>query len=110
MANAQISGRQLAQQAGVNESVVSRWRSGQSMPGLDSCASLAEALGVEPLRLAVTAGVVDQRMAGVEPLPMPPATAMRERVRSQIAEIRGLTDKSRQALLEAFDDSTGKAT
>lgn len=105
MANEKISGRELAQQVGVNDSVVSRWRSGQGSPGMESCAALARALGVDPLRLAVTAGVMSADMAGVEPLPMPPATALRERVREQIEQIKGLTQASRDALLVAFDES-----
>ena len=112
MANAGISGRELAHRVGVNDSVVSRWRSGQSTPGLDTCERLAEALGVDPMRLAVTAGAIDRRMAGVEPLPMPPATALRERVRGQLEQIKGLTNETRQALLETFDEETAtrKAT
>lgn len=105
MANHDVSGRALAHKVGVNDSVVSRWRSGQGTPGLDTCARLADALGVDPMRLAVTAGVVDPSMARVEPLPMPPATALRERVRDQIGQIKGLTDQTRQALLETFDDT-----
>lgn len=108
MANQKISGRDLAKWVGVHDSVVSRWRSGAGTPGLDTCKRLADALGVDPLRLAVTAGLVDQGMARVEPLPMPPATALRERVRDQIGEIRGLTAASRRALLEAFDQSVGE--
>lgn len=108
MANREISGRELAHRVGVNDSVVSRWRSAQGTPGLDTCVRLAEALGVDPMRLAVTAGAIDKRMAGVEALPMPPATALRERVRSQLEQIRGLTEETRQALLETFDDETGE--
>jgi transcriptional regulator with XRE-family HTH domain len=112
MANADISGRELAHRVGVNDSVVSRWRSGQSTPGLDTCVKLGEALNVDPMRLAVTAGAIDKRMARVEPLEMPPATALRERVRDQLGQIRGLTDATRQALLETFDEetATGKGT
>lgn len=108
MANKGISGRELAHRVGVNDSVVSRWRSGHGTPGLDTCVRLADALGVDPMRLAVTAGAIDKRMAGVEPLPMPPATALRERVREQLEQIRGLTNETRQALLETFDESTGE--
>lgn len=107
MANRDISGRELAHRVGVNDSVVSRWRSGQSTPGLDTCVNLAEALDVDPMRLAVTAGAIDKRMAQVDPLPMPPATALRERVRSQLQQIKGLTDETRQALLETFDETNG---
>lgn len=107
MANQGISGRELAHRVGVNDSVVSRWRSAQSTPGLDTCVNLAEALDVDPMRLAVTAGAIDKRMAQVDPLPMPPATALRERVRSQLQQIKGLTDETRQALLETFDETNG---
>jgi transcriptional regulator with XRE-family HTH domain len=108
MANADMSGRELAQRVGVNDSVISRWRSGHSTPGLDTCMALADALQVDPMRLAVTAGAIEERMAGVERLPMPPATALRERVRSQLDQIKGLTDETRQALLETFDQTTGR--
>lgn len=105
MANNHITGRELATQLHVHDSVVSRWRSGEGTPTVENCGRLAEALDVDPLRLAVTAGVLDAHMAGVEPLPLPPATALRERVRDQIYQIRGLTERSRTALLEAFDET-----
>lgn len=107
MANESITGRDLARKVGVHDSIISRWRSGAGTPGIDSCARLADALQVDPLRLAVTAGLMDRRMAGVEALPMPPAIALRERVREQIAAIKGLTDQSRQALLDAYDKNQG---
>jgi len=103
MANAGISGKGLASETGLDEASISRWRRGRSRPGVDSCERLAGAVGVEPLRLAVTAGLLSSTMAAVEPLPMPSATAGRAQVRDQIMHIRGITDRARHVLLDAYD-------
>src|SRR4051812_15998646 len=93
LSNKGIMGRTLAEVAGVHDSAVSRWRSGSAVPSMDSIERMASLLNVEPLRLAVTAGVITARAAGVDPLPMPEATARRKSVRRQLENIRGLTEK-----------------
>lgn len=105
MSNKNISGRTLAEVAGVHESAVSRWRSGTAVPSMDSIEKMAATLGVEALRLAVTAGVISAGVAGVEPLPQPEPTARRESVRRQLANLRGVTDRERRLLLQAYEDA-----
>lgn len=103
MANREIQGRQLARKLKVHDSAVSRWRSGQGVPALDTTMRLARLLDVEPLRLAVTAGNMDGELAGVAPLPLPEATAARIAVKQQLMKIRGLTPQERQKLLDVYD-------
>lgn len=104
MANRDIKGRALAKALKVHESAVSRWRAGNGVPSMDSCLRLAKFLHVEPIRLAVTAGLMDSELAGVEPLPCPEPTAHRNAVKEQINKIRGLTAAERQRLIDAYDE------
>lgn len=104
MANHHMTGRDVAERIDVHDSAVSRWRSGKGSPTMEYLTALAELFEVEPLRLAVTAGLVSQKIAGVEPVDMPQPTAQREEVRKSIASIPGLTNSERQALLEKYDE------
>jgi transcriptional regulator with XRE-family HTH domain len=103
MANKGLSGRWIAQRVDVNDSVVSRWRNGTAIPTMANLARLADTLDVQPLRLAVTAGLVTEEMAGVPPYEMPEPTALRRRVIEEISAIRGITEGTRKALIKAFD-------
>ena len=102
MANRGIKGRQLARKLRVHESAVSRWRAGDGVPEMDNCLRLAKFLDVEPIRLAVTAGLMDGGLVSAEPLPMPEPTAQRQMVRDQLAKVRGLTEKERTAILATY--------
>lgn len=104
LSNLGIMGRTLAEAAGVHDSAVSRWRSGVGGPTAESIEPMAELLGVDALRLSVTAGLVPANVAGVEPLPMPEPTAQRESVKRQLARIRGVTDQERRLLLQTYED------
>lgn len=104
MANRGISGGEVARALNVNDSAVSRWRNGKATPGLESCQTLAEYLKVDPIRLAVTAGLLKPEVVKSEALPLPADTAQRRFVREQISKIPGLTGKERARLLEAYDD------
>jgi transcriptional regulator with XRE-family HTH domain len=104
MANRDIKGRQLARALKVHESAVSRWRAGNGVPSMDSCLRLGKYLKVEPIRLAVTAGLMDGELAGIEPLPQPEPTAHRNAVKEQIGKIRGLTVAEKQRLIDAYDE------
>lgn len=104
MSNRGIKGRALARALKVNESAVSRWRAGKGVPSMDSCLRLGKYLDTEPIRLAVTAGLIDGELAGVEPLPLPEPTAYRKAVKEQILAIKGLTQRERQKLLDTYDE------
>jgi len=99
-----IMGRTLAEKVGVNDSAVSRWRAGTAVPPMDTLAHIAQALGADPLRLAVTAGHLSSSVAGVEPLPVPPPTARHEAVKRQLGHIKGLTRESRRKLMETYEE------
>ena len=74
---------------------------------MDACLRLAHVLKVEePMRLAVMAGLVDGELIGVRPLPMPEPTARRKRVKTQLSNIKGLTAKERQMLIDTYDERT----
>lgn len=104
MSNRDIKGRALARALKVHESAVSRWRAGNGVPSMDSCLRLGKYLNVEPIRLAVTAGLMDGELVGVDPLPLPEPTAQRQAIKDQLAKIRGLTAKERQRLIDAYDE------
>lgn len=103
MANRDIKGRTLAKKLDVHDSAVSRWRSCQGVPTLDTTMKLGRLLDVDPLRLAVTAGHMDGDMIGVKPLPLPEPTAQRLAVKAQLMKVRGLTPQERQRILDLYD-------
>lgn len=98
-----MAGGEVARALGVNDSAISKWRNGKATPALESVMALAEYLDVHPLRLAVTAGLMKARQAGVERLDLPEDTKTRAIVKQQIMSIRGLTADERQAMLDAYD-------
>jgi transcriptional regulator with XRE-family HTH domain len=108
MYNLKIKGSDLARQIRVHESQISRWRSGHGVPSMKACMRLAQVLGIDPLRLAATAGHLDGEVGGIKPLPVPEATRQREHIREQIAMIKGLTEKSRSRLIEVYEEEIGK--
>lgn len=111
MENKGIRAVDLAKKLKVTDSAVSRWRSGVGTPSMDACLRLAKVLKVtEPMRLAVTAGLVDGELVGVKPLPLPTPTARRSRVKAQLANIKGLTAKERQSLIDAYDERISEAS
>lgn len=104
MENSGITGASLAKRLGVTDAAVSRWRNGAGNPRLDTTLKLAKILGVDPLRLAVTAGHMDGPVIGITPLPMPEPTRRRARVHAGLARIPGLTAKERRRLMEVYDE------
>lgn len=103
MANANMTGQELAERIGVHSSAVSRWRAGKSAPAMEALGKLAEVFNVEPLRLAVTAGLVSSKVAGVPPVDMPEPLARREKAREYLANNPYLTDDERREALEWYD-------
>lgn len=110
MSNRAIKGRSLARALKVHESAVSRWRAGNGVPSMDSCLRLGKFLDVEPIRLAVTAGLMDGELVGVLPLPLPEPTAQRRAIKDQLSKIRGLTANERQKLIDAYDEMRAVAS
>lgn len=109
MENRGIRATSLAKKLKVTDSAVSRWRSGAGTPSMDAVMRLAKILGADPVRLAVTAGLMDAELANVEPLPLPEPTARRKRVKAELWKIKGLTDRERQHLLDAYDEKVKTA-
>jgi transcriptional regulator with XRE-family HTH domain len=105
LSNQGIMGRTLAEKVGVHDSAVSRWRAGNGVPNMDTCERIAEALGVDALRLAVTAGLLSQKVANALPFDVPMPTERRESVRRQLKRIRGVTDETRNRLLQVYEDT-----
>lgn len=107
LAEREIAGGEVARALGVNDSAISRWRNGKATPGLDSVMELAEFLGVEPVALAVTAGLMDAKRVGVAKLPLPEDTKRRGLIKDQIMSIRGLTSMEKSALMDEYEKITG---
>lgn len=57
-----ITGREAARAVGVSDAAVSKWRHGTRIPRLDEVMKLADLLGVDSIRLAVTAGLIPAGM------------------------------------------------
>lgn len=104
MENRGVSGMSLSKKLRVTDAAVSRWRNGAGRPALDTTIKLAKILGVDPLRLAVTAGHMEAEAVGLERLPLPEPTERRARVRRALSKIHGLTEDDRQALIDAWDE------
>lgn len=94
-----IAGGEVARALEVNDSAISRWKNGKASPGLDSVMKLAEYLEVNPIALAVTAGLMEEAKVGTPRLDLPEETRMLGYVEDQISKIRGLDDDTRKALI-----------
>ncbi len=99
LAEREIAGGEVARALGVNDSAISRWKNGKASPGLDSVMRLANFLDVDPVALAVTAGLMDGEQVGVERLQLPEETKVLAHVEDQIMKIKGLDDETRKALI-----------
>lgn len=104
LSNRGITGRVIAEQLGVDETAVSRWRNSVSVPSSEKVELLADALELDRMRLLVTAGRISPSTANVEPYPMPEAIALRESVKRQISRIKGLSEDNRAALISTYDE------
>ncbi len=110
MENQNITNRELSNKINVNESMTSRWRSARSVPNMENCEKLAEALGVDFLSLAVTARILDGNKIGIKPLDTPEPTVIRSRIRFQLRQIQGLTEGSIEAALHQWDTDVAEGT
>lgn len=99
MANRGMKNRDLAKEVQVHESAVHNWRKGKNVPQLPTLQRIAQVLNVEPVRLAVTAGLLDPTLVGQDPLPIPEPVAQRRKdrmkARELLIELTELTEKIR---------------
>lgn len=102
MENRNITGNALAKLMGVNISQVSRWRNGHGLPSLKTMYRLGRALQVDPIRLAVTAGLLTPEETGKTALQMPSARARADRLAGQLAKIKGLHESERKMLIDYY--------
>ena len=98
--NRGISNGSLSRVLDVSPSAVTRWTQGGSI-SLSNVEGLAHYLGVDFMRLAVTAEIVGPEHSDV--LPMPDNTAQRDYVMEQLMKIKDITDEQRQILMRAYD-------
>lgn len=101
--NRGIRNRDLARKLHVSDSAVSSWRSGRKVPGMDTTMRLAKILDTDPIRLAVTAGIMDGELVGIKVLPLPEPTVQRETVKATLKKIKGITMDEIQRMLDAYD-------
>ena len=104
MENRNISGNKLAQMMGCDISQVSRWRNGHGLPSLKTMYRLGRALEVDPIRLAVTAGVLTPEETGKTALQMPSPRARVDRIAKQLSKIKGLHESERSALIKFYKE------
>lgn len=107
LAERDIAGGEVARALEVNDSAISRWKNGKASPGLDSVMKLAEFLEVNPVALAVTAGLMEADKVGVDRLELPKETRMLGYIEEQIMKIRGLDDETRKALISTARERFG---
>lgn len=100
-----VTARWIAGELEVNSSTVSRWRKGQGTPNLDTTLRLARLFNEDPMRLAVTAGLVDGDLINVEPLSLPFTWARREAFRDLL--VRTLTSPEVNVLMAEYDRFNG---
>lgn len=108
LAEREIAGGEVARAVGVNDSAISRWKNGKASPGMDSVMKLADFLDVDPVALAVTAGLMDAGRVNIDKLPLPRETKMLAHVEDQITKIRGLDDETRKALIGTLREKFAK--
>lgn len=108
MMNRDITGRTLARKLKVDDASVSRWRRSLATPGMDTVVRLAKIFKVDPLRLAVTAGLMNGPEVGIEPLPMPEPTAQRNLVKERISRIPFASKAELEFMLEQYDEFCAK--
>ena len=102
MENRNISGNKLAELMNVNISQVSRWRNGKGRPSLTTLYRLGRVLEVDPIRLAVTAGILTPEEAGKTALVMPSPRVRADRLARQLSKIKGLHPTERDALVAFY--------
>lgn len=103
MENKGINGTDLAKYLNVHPSAVSKWRQHKGVPGINTCLRLAKVLKVDPIQLAVTAGLMDGRLIEIAPLMPPKPTAKRAAAKREISKIKYLTEQERRILLDTYD-------
>jgi transcriptional regulator with XRE-family HTH domain len=69
---ARLSIADLERQTGINNSLISKWRLGRTVPSMENLRLLAPALHVPPMDLFVRAGHVMPEEAGLTSMPDPP--------------------------------------
>ena len=102
MENRNISGNKLAEMMNVNISQVSRWRNAKGRPSLKTMYRLGRILEVDPIRLAVTAGILTPEETGKTALVMPSPRARADRLAKQLSKIKGLHPTERDALVAFY--------
>jgi transcriptional regulator with XRE-family HTH domain len=102
MENRNISGNKLAEMMHVHVSQVSRWRHGKGMPSLKTMYRMGRALEVDPIRLAVTAGLLTPEETGKKPLQMPVPRMRVDRFAKQLSKITGLHEAERKMLIDYY--------
>lgn len=97
MANRGITSRALAKEVHVHESAVHNWRKGKNIPQMSTLQVIARTLNVDPVRLAVTAGLWEPDVAQPLPIPEPVAKRAKARRRAQglLDELTALTEEIR---------------
>jgi transcriptional regulator with XRE-family HTH domain len=104
------SGAQLAEAAGIAQSLVSRWLNGKTLPSIEALRAIAEPLGVPMRDLVVRAGYMTPDEVGLEDEPVPPTSkhSIEDEIRAD-ARIRPDRKEALINLLEALreEDSGG---
>jgi transcriptional regulator with XRE-family HTH domain len=102
MDNRGISGNKLAEMMNTDAAAISRWRNGHGLPRMETLYRLGRVLGVDPIRLAVTAGVLTPEETNKRPYPVPAPLARMDKVTKELSRVKGLTEDERSALINFY--------
>ena len=95
-----VTFRELARRLGVAPTSITRW-TGDSVPSVKYCLAIGRALGVDPMRVVVTAGHLGPHEAGVEAFKVDPTLTKLKLLGEALEGIRPLSDEERDAIWRA---------
>ncbi|QOR55814.1 MAG: hypothetical protein YHS30scaffold324_46 [Catenulispora phage 69_17] len=95
------NGAQLAEEAGLAQSLVSRWLNGKTMPSIDNLRAIAEPLGLEPRELWVRAGYMTRAEVGLGEEPTAPTG--RHTVEDEIRADARIRDDRKEPLIALLE-------
>lgn len=104
MAAAGLSQADLKRLTGISDSIISKWRSGQTTPSVENLRLLAPALGVTPRELIVVAGHMTPEEVGLKEPPAPPKPPARlATLQDDINAEPNLSDSDKRLMVDLYE-------
>lgn len=104
MAAAGLSQADLKRLTGISDSLISKWRTGQSVPSVENLRLLAPAFGVTTRDLVVRAGHMLPEEVGLEEPPAPPTPPARmATLQDDIKADPELSDSDKRLMIDLYE-------